>query len=81
LLAFSIQPARFGVAKQKTVIKQRLKYPFISIFQLTDSIGKGVASLSLDPDYVRKREKSGRERPKHFGEGIALGAKVSIVLH
>ena len=48
---------------------------FNTAAKITGSIGKGVANLSTDLDYVQEREKNHREKPRHLGEGIAYGVR------
>jgi hypothetical protein len=48
---------------------------FNTASKISGSLGKGLAALSMDQQYVREREINGRKKPIYVGEGIALGIK------
>jgi hypothetical protein len=39
------------------------------------SLGKGLATMTFDEEYIRQRRKRQRERPRHVGEGLVDGAQ------
>ncbi|VDM07504.1 unnamed protein product [Wuchereria bancrofti] len=43
--------------------------------RIAGTLGKGVAALTLDEEYQRKRQHIMNRRPRTFGEGVARGAK------
>ncbi|VIO96842.1 Uncharacterized protein BM_BM5678 [Brugia malayi] len=43
--------------------------------RIAGTLGKGVAALTLDEEYQRKRQLMMNRRPRTFGEGVARGAK------
>uniref|UniRef100_A0A913HS02 Vacuolar protein sorting-associated protein 13A n=1 Tax=Strongyloides stercoralis TaxID=6248 RepID=A0A913HS02_STRER len=43
--------------------------------RITGTLGKGVAALTLDEDYQRKRQEELNRRPQTFGQGMARGVK------
>lgn len=46
-----------------------------AVSRITGTLGKGVAALTLDEDYQRKRQEAINRKPQNFGEGISRGAK------
>uniref|UniRef100_A0A7E4VBS0 VPS13_mid_rpt domain-containing protein n=1 Tax=Panagrellus redivivus TaxID=6233 RepID=A0A7E4VBS0_PANRE len=46
-----------------------------AVSRITGTLGKGVAALTLDEEYQRKRQEAINRRPQNFGEGISRGAK------
>ena len=48
---------------------------FNSLSKISGTIGDGVSVLALDENYERERAKLARNRPEHFGEGLAFGAR------
>uniref|UniRef100_A0A0K0FDI7 Vacuolar protein sorting-associated protein 13A (inferred by orthology to a human protein) n=1 Tax=Strongyloides venezuelensis TaxID=75913 RepID=A0A0K0FDI7_STRVS len=43
--------------------------------RITGTLGKGVAALTMDEDYQRKRQEELNRRPQTFGQGMARGVK------
>ncbi|CAD5206105.1 unnamed protein product [Bursaphelenchus okinawaensis] len=41
-----------------------------AVSRITGTLGKGVAALTLDEDYQRKRQEALNRKPQNFGEGI-----------
>ncbi|KAF1611674.1 UNVERIFIED_CONTAM: Vacuolar protein sorting-associated protein 13, partial [Eudyptes robustus] len=41
-----------------------------AVSRITGTLGKGVAALTLDADYQRKRQEALNRQPQNFGEGI-----------
>ena len=63
-----------GVAKgSKSLVKNTIYGVFNSLSKFTGTIGKGVANLSFDDEYIRKREASHLRQSKHVGDGLAKG--------
>uniref|UniRef100_A0A183DKK8 VPS13_C domain-containing protein n=1 Tax=Gongylonema pulchrum TaxID=637853 RepID=A0A183DKK8_9BILA len=46
-----------------------------AVSRIAGTLGKGVAVLTLDEEYQRKRQQVMSRRPKTIGEGVARGAK------
>jgi len=73
-----ISPQGFGsgLARGTTSLVKRSVFGiFNTASKISGSLGKGVATLSMDDSYIRQREMSGREKATYVGEGIALGAR------
>lgn len=58
-----------------SLVKNSVYGLFNTAAKLTGSLGHGVAKLSFDPAYRRERQLMQREKPRHFGEGIAFGVR------
>ena len=48
---------------------------FNTASKISGSLGKGLATLAMDENYLREREMRSRHKPKYIGEGIALGIR------
>ncbi|XP_074661340.1 intermembrane lipid transfer protein VPS13A-like [Tubulanus polymorphus] len=46
-----------------------------AVSRITGTLGKGLASLTMDEDYQRKRREEMNKRPANVGEGLARGGK------
>ncbi|KAK6013371.1 hypothetical protein OSTOST_21316, partial [Ostertagia ostertagi] len=46
-----------------------------AVGRITGTVGKGVAALTFDQEYQRKRQQDLNRRPQSFGEGMARGVK------
>ncbi|WKX92088.1 hypothetical protein Q1695_010264 [Nippostrongylus brasiliensis] len=46
-----------------------------AVGRITGTVGKGVAALTFDQEYQRKRQEDLNRRPQSFGEGMARGVK------
>lgn len=46
-----------------------------AVSRITGTLGKGIAALTLDEEYQRKRQQALNKRPQTIGEGVARGAK------
>lgn len=46
-----------------------------AVSRIAGTVGKGVAALTLDAEYQRKRQEALNRRPQNFGEGMARGVK------
>ncbi|CAD8141116.1 unnamed protein product [Paramecium pentaurelia] len=46
-----------------------------SVNKIAGSVGGGLANLTMDEDYLRKREKMKMQKPKHIGQGLGQGAQ------
>jgi len=72
-------PKDFGKGLAKgtaSLLKNSVYGTFNTVSKLTSTVGKVVATVSLDDDYIRKRQiKQAKEKPKHAGEGILMGAR------
>uniref|UniRef100_A0A914WWB3 Uncharacterized protein n=1 Tax=Plectus sambesii TaxID=2011161 RepID=A0A914WWB3_9BILA len=46
-----------------------------AVSRITGTLGKGVAALTLDSEYQRKRQEALNRRPQNFGQGMVRGAE------
>ncbi|XP_030829188.1 vacuolar protein sorting-associated protein 13C isoform X3 [Strongylocentrotus purpuratus] len=46
-----------------------------AVSRITGTLGKGLAALTMDEDYKRKRQQAINQRPATFQEGLARGGK------
>ncbi|EFP12519.1 hypothetical protein CRE_29770 [Caenorhabditis remanei] len=46
-----------------------------AVGRITGTVGKGVAALTFDDDYMKKRQEDLNRKPQSFGEGMARGLK------
>lgn len=59
-----------------SLLKHSIYGTFNTVSKLTGTVGKGLAALSFDDEYIRKRQlKQISEKPKHAGEGVLYGFK------
>jgi len=64
-----------GLAKgTSSLVKNTVYGTFNSVSKIAGAIGKGVATLSFDDEYVKKRQINQRKEPKHFISGAGQGA-------
>jgi len=64
-----------GLAKgTSSLVKNTMYATFDSMSKIVGALGKGVATLSCDDEYVRRRQANQRKKPKHFIDGAAQGA-------
>jgi len=64
-----------GLAKgTSSLVKNTMYATFDSMSKIVGALGKGVATLSCDDEYVRRRQANQRKKPKHFVDGAAQGA-------
>jgi hypothetical protein len=73
-----IGPKDYGIGIVKgtqSLVRGSVYGIFNTAAKITGSIGKGVANLSTDLDYVQERERNHREKPRHIGEGFAYGVR------
>ncbi|GAM28695.1 hypothetical protein SAMD00019534_118710, partial [Acytostelium subglobosum LB1] len=69
-------PADFGKGLAKgtsSLIKNSVFGTFNTISKITGTIGSGVATLSFDDKYLQDRKAQQSKKPKHVGEGLAMG--------
>jgi hypothetical protein len=65
-----------GLARgTQSLLKNSTYGAFNSAAKLSNTIGKGVAELTFDKQYVRERELLSREKPRHIAEGLAFGLR------
>lgn len=63
-----------GLAKgTSSLVKNTVYGTFNSVSKVVGAIGKGVATLSFDDDYVKKRQINQRKQPKTFISGAGQG--------
>ncbi|VEL12785.1 unnamed protein product [Protopolystoma xenopodis] len=46
-----------------------------AVSRITGTLGKGIAALTLDDDYMRKRREQLARRPDTLGAGLAQGGR------
>lgn len=51
---------------------------FNTLSKITGTLGKGIATLSMDDKYLQERSSAARKKPKHAGEGLVMG-KIIII--
>eukprot|EP00736_Rhodelphis_marinus_P007126 Rmarinus@m.9219 len=71
-------PADFGAGLAKgsiSLVKNTVYGLFNATGKLTEAVGKGLATLSMDDDYLRRRNRERVKRPRHAGEGLVDGAE------
>ena len=65
----------FGIARGAgSFLKNTVAGTFNSVQKITGSFATGISSLSLDDEYLAKREKIKMTKPKHAIEGLGQGA-------
>jgi len=76
---FIKSPEEFGKGLAKgtlSLVKHSVYGTFNTVSKLSGAVGKGIATLSFDPEYIQKRQvRHVAEKPKHFGEGLLYGFK------
>jgi len=69
-------PQEFGLGLARGTVSL-LKHTVVGVFssasKVTSSIGRGVATLSMDQEYTLEHEKDMKRDPSHIGEGIYRG--------
>ncbi|KAF2077768.1 hypothetical protein CYY_000889 [Polysphondylium violaceum] len=69
-------PADFGKGLAKgtsSLVKNSVYGTFNTLSKITGTIGTGVANLSFDDQYLHERKIHQARKPKHIGEGLAMG--------
>lgn len=51
-----------------------------AVSRITGTLGKGLAALTMDEDYKRKRQQAINQRPATFQEGLARGGKGLVMV-
>jgi hypothetical protein len=75
-LVISPKDYGLGIAKgTQSLVLGSVYGVFNTAAKITGSLGKGVANLSTDLDYIKERERKHREIPRHVGEGFAFGVR------
>jgi len=73
-----ISPKDYGLGIVKgtqSLVRGSVYGVFNTTAKITGSIGKGMANLSTDLDYLQERDVLHREHPRHVGEGFAHGVR------
>ena len=52
-----------------------------AVSRITGTLGKGIAALTLDDDYQKKRQEALNKRPANVGEGFARGGKGLVMVY
>lgn len=50
------------------------------IFRITGAVGKGIAALTFDKEFQKKRRDNLNRRPANFQEGLARGGKGLVMV-
>jgi len=75
-LVKSPQDFTIGLAKGSiSLIKNTFTGVFGAASKITGSVGKGVAMLSMDDDFIAKNQRKNLEQPEHLAEGLYKGTK------
>ena len=51
-----------------------------AVGRITGALGKGIATLTMDEDYKRKRQEAINKRPANAGEGFARGGQSLVMV-
>lgn len=51
-----------------------------AVGRITGALGKGIATLTMDEDYKRKRQEALNKRPANVGEGFARGGQSLVMV-
>ena len=51
-----------------------------AVSRITGALGKGIATLTLDDDYQKKRREALNKRPANVREGFARGGKGLVMV-
>jgi vacuolar protein sorting-associated protein 13A/C len=51
-----------------------------AVSRITGALGKGIASLTMDEDYQRKRREAINKRPADLKEGLARGGQGLVMV-
>jgi len=51
-----------------------------AVSRITGALGKGIATLTLDDDYQKKRREAMNKRPANVREGFARGGKGLVMV-
>ncbi|KAH3865908.1 hypothetical protein DPMN_028955 [Dreissena polymorpha] len=51
-----------------------------AVSRITGTLGKGIAALTLDDEYQKKRREALNKRPANVGEGFARGGKGLVMV-
>ncbi len=51
-----------------------------AVSRITGALGKGIATLTLDEDYQRKRREQLNKKPADLKEGLARGGKGLVMV-
>ena len=51
-----------------------------AVSRITGTLGKGLAALTMDEEYKRKRQQAINQRPATFQEGLARGGKGLVMV-
>jgi len=71
-------PQAFGKGLAKgtaSLVKNSVFGVFNAVSKITGTVGNGVATLSLDDDYLASRQQKSRKKPKHVGDGALQGVQ------
>ena len=52
-----------------------------AVSRITGTLGKGIAALTLDDEYQKKRQEALNKRPANVGEGFARGGKGLVMVN
>jgi len=52
-----------------------------AVSRITGALGKGIATLTMDDEYQKKRQEALNRRPTGIGEGFARGGKGLVMVN
>ena len=58
-----------------SLLKNSIFGVFNTTTKITGTLGKGIATLSRDREFLKERELLSREKPRHAAEGFAYGVR------
>lgn len=58
-----------------SLVKNSIFGVFNAVSKITGTLGKGVATLSMDDDYLAARQRANRKQAKHVGDGALQGVQ------
>eukprot|EP01107_Rhizomastix_libera_P009123 TRINITY_DN2509_c0_g1_i2.p1 TRINITY_DN2509_c0_g1~~TRINITY_DN2509_c0_g1_i2.p1 ORF type:complete len:3538 (+),score=1196.63 TRINITY_DN2509_c0_g1_i2:754-10614(+) len=73
-----LSPKAFGKGLARgtgSLVKNSVYGIFNTVSKFTGAIGKGVATLSMDDDYLKQRRLNQKKQPKHIGDGALQGVQ------
>lgn len=72
-------PSEF-LTKNDAIIYITSNLILISNLRITGAMGKGLAALTFDEEYQRKRRQGIHNKPKNFHEGLARSSKGLVMV-
>jgi len=65
-----------GLAKGSlSLLRSTLSGVFGAVSKITSSVGKGVAAVTMDDEFIAKQQRRNQKAPEHIGQGLVGGVK------